>query len=47
MPNLISNSISLSQHGFLSKHSIYTNILVTQHFLIKNCLNRGCQVDSL
>lgn len=42
--NLLSNSISLSQHGFLPKHSINTNLLVYQNFFI-NSLDQGYQVD--
>jgi len=46
MSNLLSKSISLSQHGFLPKHSILNNLLVYQNFLI-NSLDQGFQVDAI
>jgi hypothetical protein len=34
--NLLYNNVSLSQHGFLPKNSINTNLLVYQNFLINS-----------
>jgi len=44
LSSLLSNLISPSQHGFLAKHSISTNLLIYQSDLIKSFEN---QVDTI
>jgi hypothetical protein len=46
LPNLLTNYISPSQHGFLAKHSILTNLITYHNYLITS-LNDGYQVDSI
>jgi len=46
LSSLLSNLISPSQHGFLAKHSISTNLLTYQSDLIKSSEN-GHQVDTI
>lgn len=36
----------MSQHGFLSKHSIFTNVLIYRNSLIDS-LDQGYQIDSI
>lgn len=46
LSNLLNNNISLSQHGFVPKHSIQINLLLYHNYLVK-ALNQGFQVDAI
>lgn len=46
LSSILLNYISPAQHGFLMKHSIFTNLLVYQNFLT-NALDQGLQVDTI
>lgn len=46
LPYLLCNNISLSQHVFVPKHSIQTNLLLYDNYLLK-ALDHGSQVDAI
>jgi len=46
LSSILLNYISPTQHGFLAKQSIFTNLLVYQNYLT-NALDEGLQVDAL
>lgn len=46
LSNLLTNYINHTQHGFLVKHSIFTNLITYHNFLI-SASDEGNQVDSI
>jgi hypothetical protein len=46
LSNLLCNNISSSQHGFVPKHSIQTNLLLYHNYLVK-ALDQGFQVGTI